>query len=643
MSTDSLPARFGDYTLIRKIATGGMAEIFLAQAHSLSGGDRLVALKMIHPRYAEDKHFHRMMVEEARIAVQLNHPNVGQVFDLGQWAGRYFLVMEFIDGCDLARAQECAAAHGAPFPVDVVAYIGHEVAAALAFAHQVKDKRGKPLGLIHRDISPQNVLLSADGHVKLIDFGIAKVATQIQQTQVGVIKGKFFYMSPEQAGAHDVDQRSDLFSLGICLWETLASRPLFRRDDGPTNPLAILHDVRSMPIPRIRDLRPDCPPELDGIVARLLARDVTARFQSAESVREALARFLVPLARVQPAIRLADTMRQLLAPAAGPPPTDSKRRGLAAPAAAPSPVARPDTNPPGPDSQLRGSQNMRRDEFAPSDASVIFQLGAPSSGGGIDLDWLDPSTATRVFNREEEPKIPRASDRRPNEPPPWLGESAAEPRKSTRQGPPPEPPRRTETGRTGPPPLPVLASPTAPLRDPPRVEAQVEVDQNASTQFFRRDSVLDEGASWNATSAGGAGAASPEETNARTMAVDASAIRAAHEAFAARLPSATAARTPERPEQGRSASSTSLPRATVEEDDDVTLHAGTQVVDLRATTPAVTAHPLFRWIVVLVLVAVVLAATLALLLVRRSEERGRLQAEHELRLRSLPLSSPRPP
>ncbi len=610
-----------------------MAEIFLAEAHAATGGDKLVALKMIHPRYAEERHFHRMMVEEARIAVQLGHPNIGQVFDLGQYGGRYFLVMEFIDGFDLSRTHEACRAGRVPFPVEVAAYVGHEVAAALAYAHQLKDRKGRLLGLIHRDISPQNVLLAMNGEVKIIDFGIAKVATQMQQTQVGVIKGKFYYMSPEQAGAQDVDQRSDLFSLGICLWETVVGRSLFRRDDGPTNPLAILHEVRSMPIPRVRDLRPDCPQELDSIIARGLARDLSVRFANAEVMREALARFLAPLAsRGQPSAMLADFMGDLFRPAE------------VAPVAKPQGRAIHVTTGP--------ADRMSKDEFAPTDASVIFSLGRPAAGQGIDLDWMDPATATRIL--ESEGRIPRAADiaraksatgaslpavsdarsRPPSAPPEpepsveRLSERAVPRPMELRGRPPPSPfataslprdmpPRASQPPAAQaepaskrrasappaarPPPLPPLPQPASP--------ASLPADEDlafSDTVFVRKDAV--ESTPPRAMAAVSPSTVAnlvpdesdfdePEDPNVRTMHVDAKAIRAAHEAFAERM----AAR-PEVPPPPKRPSSD--PRR------------GTEMVVSDEDT-SLSSHPLFRWLVVLILVLCVLTATLALLLVRR--------------------------
>jgi serine/threonine protein kinase len=285
--------KFGEYYLIKKIATGGMAEVHLARTRTARGPEKYVAIKIVHPRYQEEENFHRMIVDEAKIAIQLTHKNICQVFDLGQQDGRYYIVMEYIDGYDLSRLQETCQALNLRVPFDVAAFIGREVCVGLTYAHARNDRSGKPLNLIHRDISPQNLLISFDGNCKIIDFGIAKVSTKIQQTHAGVIKGKFYYMSPEQAGADKVDQRSDLFSLGICLWETLCGRSLFRREGGPSNPLAILHEIRSMSIPRIRDIRPDCPPALDNIITQALQRKLKSRFSDAQQMQAAFNRYLL--------------------------------------------------------------------------------------------------------------------------------------------------------------------------------------------------------------------------------------------------------------------------------------------------------------------------------------------------------------
>jgi len=373
--TDALDT-FGDYYLIKKIATGGMAEIFLARTHAAGGPQKYVALKMIHPRYMEDANFHRMIVEEAKIAVQLSHENIGQVFDLGKHQGRYFIVMEFIDGYDLSRLQDICANKALQAPMDAVAFIGRKVCEGLNYVHNANATDGQPLNLIHRDISPQNLLVSFCGDVKIIDFGIAKASTRMQQTHAGVIKGKFYYMSPEQAGADKVDQRSDLFSLGICLWETACGRSLFRREGGPTNPLAILHEIRTCPIPRVREFRPDCPRELDDIIAKALSRNMQQRFQDAAEMGEALTTYLASSAYGFNSEMLASFVVDAFE-------KEETSKEVDNPNAVPKAL-------------------MTRAEFLPSEHSVIFSVEneqivkSASSPGTQTLEAPDSSTAPEV-------------------------------------------------------------------------------------------------------------------------------------------------------------------------------------------------------------------------------------------------------
>ena len=210
-------SRLGPYELIKRIGLGGMAEIYLARTTGIGGFEKYLALKVIHPKFAEDQEFIDMLIDEAKIVVQLNHVNVGQIFDLGCIDDAYYIAMEFVDGRDLYQLLVKCADDDVTIPFDIIAFVAKEAAAALQYAHTKTDRYGRPLNLIHRDVSPQNILLSFDGQVKLVDFGIAKTNQRRQQTESGVIKGKFFYMSPEQAWGDPLDPRSDVFSCGICL------------------------------------------------------------------------------------------------------------------------------------------------------------------------------------------------------------------------------------------------------------------------------------------------------------------------------------------------------------------------------------------------------------------------------------------
>src|SRR5256885_4362879 len=207
--------QFGKYQLIRKIGTGGMAEVYLARTTVAQGLNKTLVIKKIHSAYARSKQFVTMFVDEAKIALGLNHPNIIQVFDFGAVGDTYFLAMEYVEGIDLLRLLQEAARARVRLPYGISAYIVQQVVKGLDYAHRKTDEFGQPLGIVHRDISPQNILLSWDGGVKIVDFGIAR-ARDVHEEQ-GVIKGKFAYMSPEQARGDAVDCRSDVFAAGVGL------------------------------------------------------------------------------------------------------------------------------------------------------------------------------------------------------------------------------------------------------------------------------------------------------------------------------------------------------------------------------------------------------------------------------------------
>ncbi|MBV71663.1 MAG: hypothetical protein CMH52_10015, partial [Myxococcales bacterium] len=265
-----------------------MAEIYLARTSGIGGFEKLLALKLIHSKYAQDQEFIDMLIDEAKIAVQLSHVNVCQIFDLGCVGDRFFIAMEFVDGQDVYQMLVEGSEKDTLMPFDLVAFIGREVAAGLEYAHTKKDQYGRPLNLIHRDISPQNVLVSFDGQVKLVDFGIAKASQRRQETESGVIKGKFYYMSPEQAWGDPLDPRSDVFSCGICLYEMLCGQMLYNEDD----PLVLLDKVRRADIPPIRETRSNVPAELERIILKALARERDERYADAGQLKSDLSSFL---------------------------------------------------------------------------------------------------------------------------------------------------------------------------------------------------------------------------------------------------------------------------------------------------------------------------------------------------------------
>lgn len=281
--------QFGKYLLLEKLATGGMAEVFLARTLAAGGITKFVAIKRILPQYAESPEFIDMFKDEAKIAVNLNHSNVVSIYDFGVESNQFYLVMDFVDGRNLRQILNKLKKTQARMSIDQVVYIIKEVSSGLDNAHRCLDARtGKPLNITHRDMSPQNVMVSFEGEVKIVDFGIAKAESQLETTRAGTLKGKFGYMSPEQAEGHAVDLRTDIFSLGIVLWELLANDRLFVA----SSELNTLRKIRDCQIPSLRKLNPNISSELERITMKALARDRNLRYQTSAAMHRDLNRFL---------------------------------------------------------------------------------------------------------------------------------------------------------------------------------------------------------------------------------------------------------------------------------------------------------------------------------------------------------------
>ncbi len=277
--------RFGQYVILERIAHGGMAEVFKAKAVGEAGFERFVAIKRLHREYASDPELVAMLQDEARLCSVLVHRNICQVFDLGRVGDAYYIAMEFVDGRDLADVMRRAKkVFPRTLPYPAVYYIMREVLEGLDYAHSKKDAAGRPLNIIHRDVSPQNVIVSFEGEVKIIDFGIAKARVQSHRTEAGVIKGKFRYMSPEQARGEPVDHRSDIFAAGILFYELVLGRPHSR---GLTDMQVLLRLQRGELEP-LDQLVPDLPPQVNAIIEKALAPHPAQRFQSAGEFRRAL-------------------------------------------------------------------------------------------------------------------------------------------------------------------------------------------------------------------------------------------------------------------------------------------------------------------------------------------------------------------
>lgn len=309
---------FGKYSIIHQIGTGGMAEVFLAKSYGAEGLEKRLVIKRILPDYANRPKFVSMFIDEAKVAVSLNHPNIVQVYEFGKVATDYYLAMEFVDGTDLGHVANALKKAGTRLAFGEVAYVGIEVAKALDYAHRKTDEYGRALSIVHRDVSPQNVLISWDGSVKLLDFGIAK-ARNTAAERSGVVKGKVSYMAPEQALGDPVDGRTDVFSLGAVLYELLAGRAPFPKG----KPEEVLQLVRAGVVPELHTFRDDLPPELTRIVMKAVSPKQESRWDTARELQVALTRFLFSQTEIHDAATVSDRLAGLRAIIDAEPPPDT--------------------------------------------------------------------------------------------------------------------------------------------------------------------------------------------------------------------------------------------------------------------------------------------------------------------------------
>jgi serine/threonine-protein kinase len=305
----SHPKRLGKYELLRLVAAGGMAEVFLGRAAGPAGFSKLVAIKRIHEHLSDNPEFVEMFLDEARLASRLDHPNIVQIIDLGRAENAYFLAMEYVHGKSLRDVIHRAIEHGKVLPLEAIFTIGRGVLSALAFAHGMRGPGGAPAPVIHRDISPQNILIGYAGNVKLADFGIAKAQANVHVTQDGVVKGKAYYMAPEQIFEGRVDPRVDLYAFGVVLYECLTGRKLF----GQYTPQEMFDPRVRREVPRPSEVVPSRPAALDAIVTRLLAADPRRRHSSCTEVIAEIDELMLALRNVVSNERLGTAMRFLFA------------------------------------------------------------------------------------------------------------------------------------------------------------------------------------------------------------------------------------------------------------------------------------------------------------------------------------------
>lgn len=281
------PARFGKYTLLQRLAVGGTAEIHLARYDGIGGFEKLVALKRLLPNLCEDRSQVAQFLNEARIGAVLAHPNVVQFYEVGEVEGRYFIAMEHVHGTDLERVLRLLSTNVQRMPVEIALRVVSEVCSGVHYAHDRTDAAGRPMQIVHRDISPANVLVSYDGAVKLIDFGVAKLLDRESLGRSGTFRGKFAYMSPEQCVGESLDSRSDVFSVGIVLYETTLGRRPFLGE----NQFQILREITEGMATPPRAVDPEYPPELEAIVLRALAQRREERYPSAREMQADLEQF----------------------------------------------------------------------------------------------------------------------------------------------------------------------------------------------------------------------------------------------------------------------------------------------------------------------------------------------------------------
>lgn len=299
----------GKYRIEGLIAEGGMARIYRAKTEGVGGVEKVVALKCLKGAMTEDDELVQMLLDEARITVRMTHKNIGQVYGLEHVGETYFMVMELVDGINLATLCKYLFEMNRVFPMEAAVFITMEVCSGLSYAHRMTDDSGQPLGIVHRDVNPQNICISKEGEVKLIDFGIAKARIASSETQIGMIKGKFNYMSPEQARGERVDQRTDVFALGAVLYEMLCGHMLYplSLDDAKLRTKSRMADF----VP-IESYLPNLPEQLKKILAKALTRDVNQRFASSRDFLLALTQFFHDSCKVYDALNLSSLVEKCL-------------------------------------------------------------------------------------------------------------------------------------------------------------------------------------------------------------------------------------------------------------------------------------------------------------------------------------------
>lgn len=407
-------AKVGKYELVRKLATGGMAEVFLAKAEWAMGVERIVVVKRILAHLVEDPSFSEMFLSEAKLASQLSHPNIVQIFEFGDSEGLPYLAMEYVDGPNLRTLATRAFEEGRPLPFRVCAKIISSACEALAYAHELTDlETGAPLQIVHRDISPDNILISRHGAVKVVDFGIAKAVTQSHKTKTGLVKGKVAYMAPEQIkSTKSVDRRADVYALGVVLYELVAGAKPYNAE----SEISMIHSVLYEPIVPIRERRPEVPEELEAVVTRALAHERDERYADCREMYTDLERYIMTASH-EPigAFQIAQLITELKVVPVGPhgtPPPGMATPNRAAPSAKTPQPSRKEEAPAAskPADELDDEVKTLMDG---SDTGLTMRVLA----NALLSDAADPDAATRpqkALNFEDRTRIERPPERPPS-------------------------------------------------------------------------------------------------------------------------------------------------------------------------------------------------------------------------------------
>ncbi|MFO0613865.1 MAG: serine/threonine-protein kinase [Polyangiaceae bacterium] len=297
------------YRVIDRLASGGMAEVFVAESAGIEGFKKRVAIKRVLPTLSNKKRFISMFLDEARLSAHLSHSNCVQTFDIGVGDNAYFIVMEYVDGADLKAVIDYLRNNNRQFPVEIAVLLTVRICEGLTYAHELTGTQGEPMQIVHRDMSPPNILITKYGEVKIVDFGLAKASSQLEKSEPGIIKGKFSYLSPEAALGGEVDHRTDIFATGIILWELLAGKRLFLGDTD----FATVKQVQQATIPPLSQFRKDVPEELERIIRRSMAKDVSARYSSARDLGRDLTAFLYKFGRPVSSFDIAELVRGAMA------------------------------------------------------------------------------------------------------------------------------------------------------------------------------------------------------------------------------------------------------------------------------------------------------------------------------------------